>query len=369
MEAPGLRITAPTLEQCQSLKVSTLRGLSLDEDHCRALGDYSRPGLEIVLDHCKITSAGANALAEVLGRHQGPTKLDRCEIDNVVLANGLRGNSSLKSLRPRLSNNLDNGTQELLAITGALRESKGLVDLLLSCGFVVNDVTWAAICDSLKAHPTLEVLDLRATFMDPTATPAELKSRVQTLVDMMKVNMSIHTIHLDSRYSQHELFRESVIPYLETNQFRPRLLAIQKTRPIPYRAKVLGRALLSARTDANRFWMLLSGNAEVAFPSSTGTTTIAAVASLPTTGTAVATTTSTANAGATALTSTATDGLLTAAAETAVFSAATLCTDSDAFAPTVAATAAAAGNVAAGNVAGPPPSSGQKRKARPSSFR
>jgi hypothetical protein len=30
----------------------------------------------------------------------------------------------------------------------------------------------------------------------------------------------------------------------------------------------LGRALLSARTDANWFWMLLSGNAEVAFPSS-----------------------------------------------------------------------------------------------------
>jgi hypothetical protein len=82
---------------------------------------------------------------------------------------------------------------------------------------------------------------------------------------MMKVNMSIHTIHLDACYSQHELYRESVIPYLETNRFRPRLLAAQKARPIPYRAKVLGRALLAVRTDANRFWMLLSGNAEVVF--------------------------------------------------------------------------------------------------------
>jgi hypothetical protein len=58
------------------------------------------------------------------------------------------------------------------------------------------------------------------------------------------------------------------------------LLDIQQTRPIPYRAKVLGRALLAVRTDPNRFWMLLSGNAEVAFPSSTTTTTPAA--SLPT---------------------------------------------------------------------------------------
>jgi hypothetical protein len=39
---------------------------------------------------------------------------------------------------------------------------------------------------------------------------------------------------------------------------------------------VLGRALLSTRTNANRFWMLLSGNAEVAFPSTTATITPAA---------------------------------------------------------------------------------------------
>jgi hypothetical protein len=76
---------APTLaylmEQCQSLKVLTLNYLKMDESHCRALGDYSRPGLEIVLRRCKITSAGAGALAEALGRNQGPTKLELCRID------------------------------------------------------------------------------------------------------------------------------------------------------------------------------------------------------------------------------------------------------------------------------------------------
>jgi hypothetical protein len=55
------------------------------------------------------------------------------------------------------------------------------------------------------------------------------------------------------------------VPYLKTNKLRPRLLAIQRTLPIPYRAKVLGRALMSARTNPNSFWMLLSGNTEVAF--------------------------------------------------------------------------------------------------------
>jgi hypothetical protein len=90
---------------------------------------------------------------------------------------------------------------------------------------------------------------------------------------MVKMNTSIHTIRLESQYYKHELYRESTVPYLETNRSRPRVLAIQKTRPIAYRAKVLGRALLAARTDANQFWMLLSGNPEVAFSSTTATTT------------------------------------------------------------------------------------------------
>jgi hypothetical protein len=112
---------------------------------------------------------------------------------------------------------------------------------------------------------------------------------MQALVGMMQVNTSIHTIRVYPQYSQYELFQGSVIPYLETNRFRPRLLAIQQTRPISYRGKVLGRALLSARTDANSFWMLLLGNAEVAFPSTTAT--IAAAASLPTSATVAATST------------------------------------------------------------------------------
>jgi hypothetical protein len=178
----------------------------------------------------------------------------------------------------------------------------------------------------------------------------------------MKANLSIHTIRLHDRYSQHKLYQLSVIPYLETNRFRPRLLDIQQTHPIPYRAKVLGRALLEARTDSNRYWMLLSGNAEVAFPPSA--TTIAAATNLPTPATAAAI--STANIATvaasvmSALTAAATSRLPVATSETtAATSAATPSTacDSDAFAPTVVVVAAAA-TVAS-------PSAGQKRKAGP----
>ncbi len=109
-------------------------------------------------------------------------------------------------------------------------------------------------------------------------------SREEALLDMMKVNISIHTLFYD-HYNQHDLSRRSVIPYLETNRFRPRVRAIQKTLPITKRAMVLGRALLSARTDANSFRMILSENAEVAFPSRIA----AAALSLPTPATAAVT--------------------------------------------------------------------------------
>jgi hypothetical protein len=278
-------IIAPTLaylmEQCQSLKVLTLRQLDMDESHCRVLGVYSRPDFEIELIRCRLTSAGASALTEVLGRNQGPTKLDSCDIDYFVLADGLRGNSRLKSLRnPIFRNRDDAANQELLAIAGALKENKGLVEfnLLSRC----SDETWDSFCDSLKTHPTLEILNLISHAPAPATAPAPavITSRIQVLLGMLKMNMSIHTIHLNSRYSQHEIFRESVIPYLETNRFRPCVRAIQIARPIPYRAMVLGRALQSARTDPNSFWMLLSGNPEVAFPSSTMAISVAA--NLPT---------------------------------------------------------------------------------------
>jgi hypothetical protein len=265
----GVLINAPTLaylmEHCQSLKDLSLWLQKMDDDHCRVLGAYSRPDLEIELQYCAISSAGARALAEVLGRNQGPTKLDSCDIDYSVLADGLRGNSRLKSLTQRF---LDD-ERNVIAIAGALRENKGLVELNLR--YLWSDETWGTICDSLKTHPTLQVLDLLAAG-GASLAPAVLISRIQALLDMMKVNMSIHKIHLNPRYSEHELFQGSVIPYLETNRLRPRVRAIQKNRPIAYRAKVLGRALLSARTDANSFWMLLSGNPEVAFPSTIAAT-------------------------------------------------------------------------------------------------
>jgi hypothetical protein len=258
---------ASLIKQCQRLKSLTLQNLEMDEILCRVLGAYSRPDLDILLYLCTATNAGTSALAEILGKNQGPTTIECCELDSSILANGLRGNSCLKSLSPstsmRVASSLegDGDTRKVLAMAGALQENKGLIRLTL-CHRCWSDETWGAICESLKTHPTLQFLSLVETYGGAPVDPAVLKSQLQALADMLKVNTTIQRIFLHSRYSEHELFRETIEPYLETNRFRPLVLAIQKTRPMSYRARVLGRALLATRTDPNRFWMLLSENAD-----------------------------------------------------------------------------------------------------------
>jgi hypothetical protein len=136
----------------------------MGEDQIRVLGTYSKLGLEIELSSCRIAGAAYEALSEVLGRNQGPTKLDYCYIDTFVLANGLRGNNRLKILRSQLSEDFDICKRQVLAIADALRQNKGLVDLNI-CHSLLSDETWGAVCDSLKTHPTLQVLCLRSSLL------------------------------------------------------------------------------------------------------------------------------------------------------------------------------------------------------------
>jgi hypothetical protein len=135
----------------------------------------------------------------------------------------------------------------------------------------MNDASWGAVCDLIKTltHPTLQVLDF-ATY-HPYGVTAVINSRIpvliQALVNMLKVNVSIHTITWYPRLDTHnsELFQGSVVPYLETNggcaSRHP------ANSPISYRARVLGRALLLEPTPI--YSGCFSQNAEIAFPSTT----------------------------------------------------------------------------------------------------
>ena len=124
------------------------------------------------------------------------------------------------------SSNLDVCKREVHAIAGALKVNKGLVESDLgTCCYVLNDETWGVIFDSLETHPTLEVLNLSSGFADATMAPEVITSRMQALSDMVKVNLSIHTILLQNRHyrqfcSRRWVARKQSSEDIQTTHFR-----------------------------------------------------------------------------------------------------------------------------------------------------
>jgi hypothetical protein len=126
--------------------------------------------------------------------------------------------SPLKSLGLSLQNRPGDQKQTLQAIACSLRENKGLVDLDIRFVSSVSDGAWDAVCNSLNTHPTLQVFSLREKVAFATMLPSVLKSRIEVLLDMIKVNTSIRRISLDYRFASLELYPGTIMPYLVTNQ-------------------------------------------------------------------------------------------------------------------------------------------------------
>jgi hypothetical protein len=151
----------------------------------------------------------------------------------------------------------------------ALANDRGLVDLELNYR-PISDDNWANLCESLKAHPTLTSLDLQNTNTmsedgDRIEFPDEEKEhRTRLLADMMELNTVLQTIELSEHQRDEQIYTESILPRLETNRYRPRVLAAKRA-DISLRRPLLGMALQNdaARDKSNLIWMFLSGNADV----------------------------------------------------------------------------------------------------------
>jgi hypothetical protein len=79
---------------------------------------------------------------------------------------------------------------------------------------------------------------------------------------MMQENTSMHTVELSDKERDDQIYIAEISPYLETNRYRPRVLAVNKTIERPFREKVLGRALFSVKSNPNLVWMFLSENVD-----------------------------------------------------------------------------------------------------------
>jgi hypothetical protein len=273
ISGPGLSRLFQEQESRDGIRTFTLDNMALNEDQCRALATVPLPTVEITLaSNCSLSHGTAcqNAFSEGLQSGRGPIELHRCRIDSRVLAAGLTGNSRVTRLL--LPQDWTAGHASQREFLRALANNSGLEYLDVG-GNSINDENWTILCESLQAHPTLTRLDLMGTMFRRTdriiALSDEQKShRTRVLAGMVQRNTMLLAIGLSTDERDQQIYTESIIPCLQANRYRPRVLAIKKA-DISLRRPLLGRALQtrSVWNKASLLWMFLSGNADVVLQS------------------------------------------------------------------------------------------------------
>jgi hypothetical protein len=233
----------------------------LNEDQCLALETMSRLDVELNFRHCILTDGAAGAFVECLQSSRGAVKLQNCNIDSLILASALTGDSRVTRLK---QHSLLRNDADMAVLRTALANNRSMVDLDLSGRCSISDENWSILCESLKAHPTLTTLNLLSEASD--LSDEQKAHRTRAVAEMMKENTVLHTIHFNRGERNHQIYAESILPYLESNLYRPRVLGIKKA-DIALRRPLLGRALQmeSVRNDSNLLWMFLSGNPDAVF--------------------------------------------------------------------------------------------------------
>jgi hypothetical protein len=252
----------------------TLAGIILDEAQCRALATVSSPDLEINLERCKLApddiGSCQEAFTECLQRDRGPTELDRCIVPIRIVTNALIGNTRVVKLRIACGDGTETIQDRhagMRFLFRSLTEMHGLLELNLYDHYIMDD-NWHILCESLKVHRTLTCLDLRYTHRWNTLPMIANKQKVQRMrgiADILLVNTLLHTIKLSPFKIDHQIGNESVNLRLETNRYRPRVLAINQAHDNRFHRALLRRALQSplVRNKSNIIWMFLSENADV----------------------------------------------------------------------------------------------------------
>jgi hypothetical protein len=245
------------------LRKVKLARMALNEYQCRALATMSRLDVELVIYLCLLADDAADSFIECLQSDRGPVELDLCAIDCQILTKALTGNSRVTRYMPYCNGGVD---ADMAILFRALADNRGLVGLNFRYGGPISDENWTILSQSLQAHPSLTSLNLCDTIFGSIALSTEQRAqRTRALAEMMKLNTVLNTIELaelsEGRYGQH-IYTQEIHPYLVTNQYRPRFLAVNKTEDGPFREKVLGRALYSVRSNPNLVWMLLSENVD-----------------------------------------------------------------------------------------------------------
>jgi len=272
LQAPGMVKQLPVdasmleavLKNSQALQSLVIGTFVLTAPQMRALA--SANGVQVALEYCNLTQTSFD-LATCLQDNLGPAILYRCELDSVSLAAALPNNTSLRQLTLRSSyGNSAKDRTIIKALAIALKSNKGLETLSLAHCTVSNE-NCQILCDSLKHHSALKVLDLTKT---SKGAAADTVSHLQSLEQILHTNTVLHTIHMDTIVVEGNasisqgvgVWQGQIVSRLERNLYRARVDAIQHAAASK-RPTLLAHSVAAVTGSPGVVWMILSQNVDV----------------------------------------------------------------------------------------------------------
>jgi hypothetical protein len=175
---------------------------------------------------------------------RGPIDLSYYNIDSQIIASALADNSRVTKLKPHSESRTD---ADMAILVAALANNRGLVNLDLE-DRCISDDNWSIYeGPSYVDHFGPPWYEAKLYGNDDAYDEGLLSDepkvhRVRAIAEMVQHNTVLYTIMLSGDEQDDQIYDEEISPYLETNRYRPRLLAIKKA-DIQIRRALLGVAL------------------------------------------------------------------------------------------------------------------------------
>lgn len=250
-------ITFLDLPQCRLMERLILEN-NFDHDVCRAMATARVHKLHLQGDTVLADHGDALAAAIVSGHGPKALSLNRKtlgegdDLDShwFVFMNKLRGNRHLESLElyvevgePCFSDT------EICSILNASQEFEQLA--YLSMKYIeVTDTFWAALCDTVRLHPSLTTIDIWSVW---EADNLDRTQRTTKLFNAINSNPRIKKVGHNSKLYDKTVWRNRIAPLLECRQSRERFNAIRQEANTSIRAALFGEALASV---AKKTWLI-----------------------------------------------------------------------------------------------------------------
>ena len=281
---PASALALSKLIQTKSaVETLVFRYFRFGTDLCAALGAVSPASNNFCLEMINCTMEDVAAFGTGLSENHGPHGLivrltgdlwTPSSLPLIPILSSLGNNSQLSHLEYHVCENmvfappLDEAGMKV--VESSLAKNTGLTALVLK-GLLTTPPGYAQFCRTLAYHQNLVHLSLsdyalfgpinfRRRPEDANRPDPKVVSRLDNLVDMLRVNFVLERLDLDATFYSTDIWRYQVAPMVKRNVFAKRFAAVSKTNDEHFRKALMAKALLHVSRQPHLLYLGLQGS-------------------------------------------------------------------------------------------------------------